>query len=126
MLLTKKLVYMVIISSLVLFKSDVSAENNPPPSQPIRLIFQETTITELPLIQEAETPDKTRVDRMNRYDFENSVCFMRCHQKGAFSPSDKTEQQWRMLIEKDGHDIFAKIVWESTQQKEQMLNYLIE
>jgi hypothetical protein len=125
-LLIKKLVYMIIIFSLILLESGVSAENNSPPSHPIRLIFQEETITELPLIKESEITDKRQVDRMNRCDFENSICFMRCHQKGAFSPSDKTEQQWRMLIEKDGHDIFERIVWESSQQKKQILNYLIE
>lgn len=124
--LIKKLVYMIIIFSLIALVSGASAENKSPPSQPVRLIFQETTITELPLIQGSEATDKTRADYMNWYGFEKSICFMRCHQKGDFSPSDKTEQQWRMLIEKDGHDILAKIVWESPQQKKLILNYLIE
>ncbi|MDA8404926.1 MAG: hypothetical protein M0Z56_12155 [Desulfobacteraceae bacterium] len=73
-------------------------------------------------------PETTRLNsfKFKENDFENSVCFRRCHQPDDFKPSDKTEQQWRMLIEKNGHDIFKKIIWEFPGQKEQTLRYLIE
>jgi len=58
--------------------------------------------------------------------FENSICFKRCHTKNDFSPSRKTQRQWILLIEKNGHAIFQKIPWESPEQKEQILIYLLK
>jgi hypothetical protein len=60
-----------------------------------------------------------------KFDFETSVCF-KCHQTTDFKPSEKTEQQWRMLIEKNQHEIFKKIVWEYPDQKKQILDYLVK
>lgn len=64
--------------------------------------------------------------RFKAPDFETSVCFKKCHQPTSINPSKRTEQQWRMLIEKNGHDIFETIAWEYPGQKEQVLWYLIE
>ncbi len=58
-------------------------------------------------------------------EFEQSICFKRCHLRNDFHPSDNTAKQWRLLIEKDGHAIFGKIHWENPQQKEHILNYLL-
>ena len=94
--------------------------------------IEETPITDQEKILLAETESATTAPeekpdtplKLKKNDFENSICF-RCHQDTDFTPSDKTIQQWRMLIEKNGHDIFKKIVWESPDQKEQILFYLI-
>jgi hypothetical protein len=59
-------------------------------------------------------------------DYDNAVCFKKCHQKEDFSPSDKTRLQWQMLIENNGHDIFKKIIWEDQAQKEQVMMYLLD
>jgi hypothetical protein len=135
----------VIFAGLVLlFASGVWAENNNPASPPPPLQYQQNPKQPLPVIEEtlitdqeqpvrAETapaavaPKKMPVTSgaFKKIDFENSVCF-KCHQVSDFNPSEKTEQQWRMLIEKNGHDIFKKIVWESPGQKEQILTYLIK
>ena len=58
--------------------------------------------------------------------FENSVCFKQCHHKNDFYPSDHTAKQWRLLIKENGHAIFGKIPWENSQQKEDILNYLLQ
>jgi len=58
-------------------------------------------------------------------EFDNSLCF-RCHNTKDFSPSDKTSKQWRLLIEDNGHAIFDEILWEYPNQKEQILNFLLE
>ncbi|MBC2717698.1 MAG: hypothetical protein HF978_20540 [Desulfobacteraceae bacterium] len=57
-------------------------------------------------------------------EFDNSICFKRCHNKNDIKPSDNTVKQWRLLIEEDGHAIFGKILWENDKQKEAVLNYL--
>jgi len=141
----KKAAHIVIFLNLVLFFSTgVWAENNQRASQPPLpqnqqispqppLPIQETPITdqERPVYadktQEALTPIETpRISgELKKIDFEHSVCF-RCHQATDFEPSKKTEQQWRMLIEKNGHDIFKEIVWEFPGQKEQILDYLVK
>lgn len=57
--------------------------------------------------------------------FENSVCFKRCHKSGDFYPSDNTAKQWRLLIDQGGHAIFSDIPWENSQQKKDILDYLL-
>ncbi|PIP42602.1 MAG: hypothetical protein COX19_00570 [Desulfobacterales bacterium CG23_combo_of_CG06-09_8_20_14_all_51_8] len=58
-------------------------------------------------------------------NFRDSVCFKRCHSATDFHPSDNTARQWRLLIEDDGHALFEEIPWESLQEKEEILNYLL-
>lgn len=143
--LIKKIALMVFFLDLVfLFATGAWAENKKPTTQLSFLQDQgetaknysqveETPITdqEEVLVAESKTAPATPEEKprtllkFNKDDFENSVCFRRCHQLNNFTPSEKTEQQWRMLIEKNGHDIFKKIVWESPDQKEQTLFYLI-
>jgi len=59
-------------------------------------------------------------------EYNSSVCFIKCHQKNDFSPSDKTRKQWQRLIEKNGHDIFETISWENALEKDYVLIYLYE
>jgi hypothetical protein len=58
-------------------------------------------------------------------DFRESVCFKRCHSVTDFNPSDNTARQWRLLIGDDGHALFEEIPWENLQEKEEILNYLL-
>jgi len=58
-------------------------------------------------------------------EFENSICFKRCHQPSDFSPSHKTRKQWLLLIEKEGHAIFEKIPWQSSEHKDRVLIFLL-
>ena len=62
---------------------------------------------------------------MTRQEFENSVCFT-CHQAGQLSAADRTEVQWELLIEKDGHDIFDSIPWQNDLEKQRISDYLRE
>jgi hypothetical protein len=59
-------------------------------------------------------------------EFDSSMCFIKCHRRDDFSPSDKTKKQWQVLIEKNGHDIFEKLSWENPRKKEYVLLYLYE
>ncbi|MBC2717699.1 MAG: hypothetical protein HF978_20545 [Desulfobacteraceae bacterium] len=63
--------------------------------------------------------------KISANDFHNSICF-KCHTINDFSPSDKTQKQWRRLIEDDGHAIFENISWETPYQKNQILEFLLE
>ncbi|MDA8404925.1 MAG: hypothetical protein M0Z56_12150 [Desulfobacteraceae bacterium] len=63
---------------------------------------------------------------MLKAEYDSSVCFKKCHSRNDFSPSDKTKKQWRLLIEKNGHDIYEKISWENPQKKDYILIYLYE
>lgn len=65
-------------------------------------------------------------DTISRRQFDNSICFIKCHQQKAFSLADKSQKQWEILIEKNGHAIFKKIPWENELQKKQIVNYLHE
>lgn len=76
------------------------------------------------LIQQLEEKEKS-IPPLPRNEFENSICFNRCHTKNDFSPSKKTRKQWIILIEKDGHAIFQKIPWKNTDQKDRILIYLL-
>jgi len=58
-------------------------------------------------------------------EFENSICFKRCHHPGGFQASDKTAKQWTLLIEKNGHSIFTEIPWHNADQKRKIVNYLL-
>jgi hypothetical protein len=58
-------------------------------------------------------------------DFHNAICF-KCHTVNDFSPHDKTQKQWRCLIEANGHAIFAMISWETSYQKKQILEFLLK
>jgi len=61
-----------------------------------------------------------------KQEFASSMCFQKCHQRNDFSPTDKTKKQWQALIEKNGHDVFEKLSWETPQKKEYVLLYLYE
>lgn len=74
----------------------------------------------------AKTVHHQNVNQSNNHQFENSICFKRCHLKNDFHPSDNTAKQWRLLIEENGHAIFDEIDWENTEQKRNIVNYLIE
>jgi len=63
--------------------------------------------------------------RISVTEFYHSICF-KCHTVNDFLPTDRTQKQWRRLIEDDGHAIFANISWESPYQKDQVLEFLIE
>lgn len=58
-------------------------------------------------------------------DFHSSVCFQ-CHAINDFSPSDKTQKQWRRLLEEDGHSIFEPIPWDNSYQKNQIIEFIYE
>lgn len=58
--------------------------------------------------------------------YRDSVCFKKCHGINDFQPADHTAKQWRLLIEENGHSLFDEIPWESSSEKEQILNYLLE
>ncbi|MDA3896910.1 MAG: hypothetical protein PF482_12285 [Desulfobacteraceae bacterium] len=74
-----------------------------------------------PVMKSSAKDHKRKMDQ----EFENSICFKRCHNTGDFYPSDNTAKQWRLLIDQEGHAIFSDIPWESPQQKEQILDYLL-
>jgi len=76
------------------------------------------------LIKQLEEKEKS-LPPLPQKEFNNSICFKRCHTKKELSPSQKTRKQWIILIEKNGHAIFQKIPWESTAQKDQILIYLL-
>ena len=76
------------------------------------------------LIKQLEEKEKS-LPPLPQKEFNNSICFKRCHTKKKLSPSQKTRKQWIILIEKNGHAIFQKIPWESTAQKDQILIYLL-
>jgi len=59
-------------------------------------------------------------------EYNQSVCFKRCHSTNDFSASDYTYKQWCQLIEKDGHSIFSKIPWENTEEKEKLIKYITQ
>lgn len=58
--------------------------------------------------------------------FEDSICFQKCHTENDFSPSHKTQKQWLILIEKDGHAIFQEIPWQSADEKDRVLIFLLK
>ena len=76
------------------------------------------------LIKQLEEKEKS-LPPLPQNEFNNSICFKRCHTEKDFSPSRKTRKQWIILIEKNGHAIFQKIPWESMEQKDQVLIYLL-
>lgn len=57
-------------------------------------------------------------------DFDNSICFQKCHNPQALSAADMPKNLWRHLIEKGGHDIFSEIPWQSDEEKEMIIQYL--
>jgi hypothetical protein len=82
----------------------------------------EETVKEINDLLEVQ---KTGPPKITINDFHSSICFQ-CHAINDFYPSDKTQKQWRRLLERDGHSIFAKISWESPQQRIQILEFLLE
>lgn len=58
-------------------------------------------------------------------EYNHSICFNRCHTQNDFSASDYTYEQWRRLIEKDGHSIFSEIPWETPEIKDNLFKYLV-
>lgn len=73
----------------------------------------------------AVAQEKSSQEDFTRQDFANSVCFRKCHAPQSISPKDKPKNLWRMLIEKNGHAIFAEIPWQNSEQKETILQYLL-
>ena len=57
-------------------------------------------------------------------DFDNSICFQKCHSPQALSAADMPKSLWRHLIEKGGHDIFSEIPWQSEEEKKMIIQYL--
>lgn len=95
----------------------------PPQTNALTPLDEESLIELSPsLIKKLE---KKSLPPLPQDEFESSICFQRCHTKNDFSPSRKTQKQWIILIEKDGHAIFQKIPWKSAEQKDQILMYLI-
>jgi hypothetical protein len=82
----------------------------------------EATVKEINELIEIQ---KTGPPKFSINDFHSSLCFQ-CHTVNDFSPSDKTQKQWRRLIEEDGHSIFEEISWDNAYQKNQILEFLIE
>lgn len=60
-----------------------------------------------------------------KQEYDNAVCFKRCHIKNDFSASDYTAKQWWLLIGENGHTIFSEIPWETPDKKEKILSYLL-
>ncbi|MDZ7832684.1 MAG: hypothetical protein U5L07_13095 [Desulfobacterales bacterium] len=97
-------------------------------SKPINALtpLDEEALIELSpsLMEEIEEKEKS-LPPLPQNEFKNAICFKRCHTEKDFSPSQKTRKQWIILIEKNGHAIFRKIPWESPEQKDQILIYLL-
>ncbi len=109
--------------------SDHSNNNEENHLQPINEEQLEVLSPSL-LAPEARTKDPTNTsrksdDKISR-EFENSICFKRCHSIDEIHPADKTAKQWRLLIEKEGHAIFSRIPWKNPEQKEKVLDYLLQ
>ena len=97
----------------------------PNPTKALTPLAEEELVELSPsLIKHLEERQKA-LPPLPQKEFENSICFQRCHKKNDFSPSKKTRKQWIILIEKEGHAIFQKIPWESNDQKDQVLFYLL-
>lgn len=73
----------------------------------------------------ATAQEENKPNAFTRQHFDNSICFQKCHKPKEIAPSDKPKNLWRLLIEENGHKIFAKIPWKSREQKEQILQYLL-
>ena len=73
----------------------------------------------------ASAQDDKAQNPFTRQDFNNSICFQKCHKPTDFSPSDKSAALWRMLFEYNGHDLFAEIPWKNAEEKAQLLQFLI-
>ncbi|MDA3897109.1 MAG: hypothetical protein PF482_13290 [Desulfobacteraceae bacterium] len=71
------------------------------------------------------TISRKRFNQAVRNEYENSVCFKRCHNNNDFLISDYSEKQWRLLLEENGHTIFDIIPWKNAQAKEKILQYLV-
>jgi hypothetical protein len=82
----------------------------------------EATVSEINELIEVQ---KTGPPKLSLNDFNSSICF-KCHTVNDFSPSDKTQKQWRRLLEDDGHSIFEKISWDSPYQKSQILEFFYD
>jgi len=57
-----------------------------------------------------------------KQNYDNSICFKRCHSRNDFSAGAYTVKQWRLLIEKDGRAVFCKIPWGNSHEKEKVFN----
>ncbi len=68
---------------------------------------------------------KNEYNQIIKQEYDNSICFKRCHSRNDFSTPDNTEKQWRLLIEDDGHAIFNTIPWENPQIKDKIVMYLL-
>ena len=73
----------------------------------------------------APAQDNNPISPFARPDFDNSICFQKCHNPETIAAADMPENLWRNLIEKSGHNIFSEIPWKSSEQKEQILRYLL-
>ncbi len=92
-------------------------------------ILDDQTLDDLSPALVASAPVKVSLrdcDRIIRQEYDNSICFKRCHIKNDFAAPDYTEKQWRLLIEENGHALFSEIPWENPDKKEKILSYLLD
>ena len=97
----------------------------PNPTKALTPLDEDALIELSPSLMEHLEEKEKALPPLPQKEFETSICFQRCHKKNDFSPSRKTRKQWIILIEKEGHAIFQKIPWESNEQKDQILIYLL-
>ena len=122
-----KAVIIVTVSVALLFLYAVF----PRPSRALRPLDDQSLITYSPktVVKASETAaggSDVEHPQFTHVRFEHSVCFLQCHHQHKVSPADKTQKQWRLLIEDNGHDIFRPIQWESPEQKKVILNFLLQ
>jgi hypothetical protein len=57
--------------------------------------------------------------------FQQAVCF-ECHKRKDIDATTKTQKQWRVLIEDNGHEIFQSIPWSNPEEKRNVMQHLLE
>lgn len=72
------------------------------------------------------TGQDSSIGSFSHPDFDNSICFQKCHSPQALSAADMPKSLWRHLIENGGHDIFSEIPWQSDEEKEMIIQYLTD
>lgn len=112
----------IIITGLAVICLSIFA---PKPINALTPLDEEALVELSPSLMEQLEKKEKSLPPLPQNEFKNSICFKRCHSENDFSPSQKTRKQWIILIEKNGHAIFQKIPWESTEQKDQILIYLL-
>ncbi len=107
--------------SLVNKESDRKIDSSLQPINENQLDEMSPSLIAPPVITISSKELQNKMDQ----EFENSICFKRCHKLGDIYPSDNTAKQWRLLIEQGGHTIFSEIPWENQQQKNEIVDYLL-